>query len=152
LGWFWYQRGYLCEGKELLEKALALPTENRAATARLDALYTYAWILNSSGQTAAAALCYQEMATLARANDDPSHLADALNGLGLAAFHDDYEAARGYLEQSLAVNHSLPEGGRSLANLNNLCYLAMAVGDVETADRYGEMTASLAREQGKKEN
>jgi len=149
LGWYWYQEGLVLEGCGLLSAGLAKPLEGVTPNTRLDALYTLAWLLNSMGKSEEAACRFKEMAALALEAEDRLHEAEAMNGLGLAAYHHDYELARSYFEEALELNRLLPDGGSSVANLNNLCLLCLSVGDYDEAHRYGEQTVQLARQKGR---
>jgi len=151
LGWYWYQQGQLLEGSELLLAGLAKPLEGVTANTRLDALYTLGWLLNSLGKSHEAGSKFKEMAGMAIEIGDRLHEAEALNGLALAAFHKNYEEAKAYFEEALDINRSLPNGGSSISNLNNLCLLSMYMGDREEAHKYGEETVKLARQKDRPE-
>lgn len=151
LGWFWYQQGQILEGCDLLSKGLAKRLEGVTANTRLDSLYTLAWLLNSMGESQDATYRFKEMAALAMETSDGLHEAEALNGLGLVAYHRNYEEARSYFEAALELNGTLPDGGNSLANLNNLCLLSLSAGEYEAAHRYGEQVLKIARQKGRLE-
>jgi len=151
LGWYWYQQGQVLEGCDLLSQGLSNPLDGINPNTRLDAIYTHAWLLNSIGKSQDATLRFKEMAVLAIEAEDRLHEAEALNGLGLVAYNQDYELARSYFEEALELNGSLPDGGNSLANLNNLCLLSLSKGDYEAAHRYGEQTVRIARQKGRLE-
>jgi len=149
LGWYWYQHGQVLEGCDLLAQGLAMPLDLVSTNTRLDSLYTFAWLLNSSGRSQEASYRFKEMAALALETEDRLHEAEALNGLGLVAYHQNYEQARSYFEEALELNRSLSDGGNSIANLNNLCLLALSQGEYEAAHRYGEQTVKIARQKGR---
>lgn len=151
LGWFWYQEGQLEEGSALLSAGLEKPLDGVPADILLPAIFTLGWLLNSMGKSDEAAVRFKEVAALAAEVEDRRHEAGALNGLGLVAYHRDYELARTYFEAALAVNLALPDGGSSLANLNNLCLLALSAGRYEEAERFGWQTVTLARQKGRLE-
>jgi predicted ATPase len=151
LGWYWYQQGQIAEGCKLLAEGLSRSLEGITLNTRLDALCTYAWLLNSSGNSQEAAYRFKEMAALAMETEDRLREAEALNGLGLVAYHRSYDQARSYFEEALELNLTLSGGGNSLANLNNLCLLSLSAGEYEAAIRYGEQTVKIARQKGRLE-
>jgi predicted ATPase/class 3 adenylate cyclase len=153
LGGFWYQRGYVDEGRTWLARALALPVPDLSMPERLDALDRAGWLAHCLSDTTEASRLYEEMAARARERGNTRPLAAALNGLGLAAqwHRHDYAAARAYLQESLALNRTLPDGGRSSANLLNLGRTALWAGDYAAAQTYATEALQLYRRQGELE-
>src|SRR5262249_17375350 len=148
-----YQRGYVDEGRTWLARALALPVPDPSMPERLDALDRAGWLAHCLSDTTEASRLYGEMAERARARGNTRLLAAALNGLGLAAqwHRHDYAAARACLEEALALNRTLPDGGRSSANLLNLGRIALWAGDYAAAQAYATEALRLYRRRGELE-
>ena len=83
----------------------------------------------------------------ARAVGDIRCLAFALNGLGNIAnqLRHDYASARAYFEESLALNRTLPDGGRSHSNLGNLASVSYQQGDYPASQSYATAALALSR-------
>jgi hypothetical protein len=78
---FWQMRGYLAEGAERVERALALPSSRDHAEARADALSAAAGIAYWQADAIRSRKWYSEEIEARRALDDRSGLAAALYGL-----------------------------------------------------------------------
>jgi predicted ATPase/DNA-binding SARP family transcriptional activator len=75
--------------------------------------------------------------------------AKALSGAGVLAWNQgDYEAARLFYEESLAIKRASEEQLAISAQLNNLGNLAMDQGDYEMARRYHEESLDIKRDLG----
>jgi len=126
---FWLARGYLSEGGQWTEQALA---SNEPAAARVKALEGLGELTQRQGDTARARAAYEEMLESSRALDEKGKVATALNSLGtLAVGEGDYERARVMLEENITVLGEL-ENERNAATtlkrfyaLNLLGYLAI---------------------------
>jgi DNA-binding CsgD family transcriptional regulator/Tfp pilus assembly protein PilF len=126
---FWLARGYLSEGRQWTEQALA---GNEPAAASVKALEGMGELTQHQGDTARARAAYEEMLESSRALDEKGKIATALNSLGtLAVGEGDYERARVMLEENITVLGEL-ENQRNAATtlkrfyaLNLLGYLAI---------------------------
>ena len=78
---FWQMRGYLAEGAERVERALALPSSMEHPEARADALSAAAGIRYWQADATRSRQWYSEEVDARRALGDPAGLANALYGL-----------------------------------------------------------------------
>jgi predicted ATPase/DNA-binding CsgD family transcriptional regulator len=129
LWWFWYLRGLQREGREWLAALLALPEAGANTGAAT----------NAAGAGAAGPA---DAAGGARA----AVRATALTGTGFLAYQQgDYEAARTYGEQGLAIWRALGNGRGAAAALTNLGNVARDLGDFGTARTLYEESLTLRR-------
>lgn len=159
LGWFWGIRGYLSEGRERLQAALALsgcrvvtPGSGREARvggppechpelrspgiglAQVKALNAAGRLADDQSDAGAARAMFQESLALSRALGDQTGAAMALNCLGGLAVHArDYPAARALYEESLATYQSIEDRWGAAAALTNLGRTALVSGDYAAA-------------------
>ena len=104
---FWYNRGYLSEGRRWLERILA---DGDPAPERVRALEGMGWLAQHQGDIERAKAAYREMLKLSRESGDRGNVATALNSLGtLAVSTGDNERAKQYLEENLSVLQQLEE-------------------------------------------
>jgi predicted ATPase/class 3 adenylate cyclase len=115
---FWQQRGYLGEGRTLVERLLDLP-EGRAPTVeRAKGLTALAGLAYWQGDFAALAAAYDEAVEIYRGAGDPAGLAEAIfNQSFVASTAGDLDRARALLEESRARYEPLGDGSR-LADVN----------------------------------
>jgi predicted ATPase len=134
LGWFWWMRGYLSEGRQRLQALLA----------------ESGYAMGASLPGSAGRVMDPELSVC---HDEPRHpgvrqaQARALNAAGmLADDQSDYEAARALFLDSLALSRDLGDRLAAAMALNNLGGLAMQARDYPAArSLYGECLA-LSRE------
>jgi predicted ATPase/class 3 adenylate cyclase len=81
---FWQMRGYLSEGRERLDRALALPAASDQADAKLAALEAAGGIAYWQGDGPGAQRLYQATLELARASGEPAAEANAQYNLSFA--------------------------------------------------------------------
>jgi predicted ATPase/DNA-binding SARP family transcriptional activator len=153
LGWFWHLRGYRNEGREWLRRALALPTSDLSSPGRLAALSAAWWLAHCQRDTQETERLLETLAAAARQRGDGEYLAIAYNGLGVVNLmhRNEYVTARGYFELALALNRTLPEGGRSVANLINLGAVTLNTADYAAAQAFLEEALTLCRRYGEVE-
>jgi predicted ATPase/DNA-binding SARP family transcriptional activator/uncharacterized protein HemY len=134
LRWFWYVRGYVAEGRDWLEKALA-----RCG-------------VRIAGQAGAAARGIAPPASADRPaalRRRPSALAKALNGAGhLARVQGEYETARGYHQAALKIGRELEESRTIADALRSLGQVALAEHDAPTALRCMQEALAIYRALG----
>lgn len=111
---FWQMRGYLAEGRERTERALAMPHAHEHPEARLAALEAAGGLAYWQSDGTAAERFYTEALELARAAGDPAAEADALYNLTFAAVYATGrspgaggEAARGHALAALEIYRRL---------------------------------------------
>jgi predicted ATPase/DNA-binding SARP family transcriptional activator/DNA-binding CsgD family transcriptional regulator len=106
---FWYTQGYLSEGIEWLEQALAKGGSTRA---RVKALEGMGWITQRQGDIERSRATYEEMLELSRRLGDKEDIVTSLNSRGtLALTQGDNELARTLLEENLLVLQELENEG-----------------------------------------
>jgi predicted ATPase/transcriptional regulator with XRE-family HTH domain/Tfp pilus assembly protein PilF len=146
---FWWMHGYLREGRDWLEAALAAPGTDPAA--RVKALNGAGALAVAQGDLPAAVRWLEEGRTLARALGDKLALGRAVANLGHAfAAQGDLIQARACFEEGLAVDQELGDREGMSISLNNLGGLAYQAGDLPTARVYMEQALALDRELGDK--
>jgi predicted ATPase/DNA-binding SARP family transcriptional activator/class 3 adenylate cyclase len=115
LGWFWDVRGYRREGRERLERVLALAAREPSLTAGSGLALVRARVLQRLGTLTAwlgdygkAQSILEESLAIRREGGDAEGTARSLLALGdLAHFQGDPGAARAFLEECRAIGRSL---------------------------------------------
>ncbi|MGH2532243.1 MAG: ATP-binding protein [Thermomicrobiales bacterium] len=134
LGWFWYLRGHLGEGRRWLDQALSLARPHRADAHLARALRAAGKLAWEQADYAHAADLLQEGAALARSLGDEGGAARALLNLGVVAERQgDDERAASLFDEALSLFRALDERP-GIAN----ALLALA----ETAFRQNDLTHS----------
>ncbi|MEA2572841.1 MAG: hypothetical protein QOH93_139 [Chloroflexia bacterium] len=145
---FWFRRGYYGEGREWMQKALAMPqawpTEDRVRALNVAGFLAY-----GQGDFAAMARYYEESLALARELGYRQGIAFALEGLGIVAHHKaDYELATRHFSESQEISR---EGGNSWGESNALFRLgnvALNEGRYEEAHKLHEQSLAMRRSLG----
>ena len=150
LGFYWFLRGRLLEGRRWLERALATPAGGPGdALHRARAHNAAGTVSYGLGDYLTARTHFEAARQGWAAAGERKREADALNNLAMMARTlGDYTAAQGLLDQCLAARREL--GDRpGLANaLNNLDLLAQQSGDLTRAGTLFEQALLLMRELG----
>ncbi len=148
LAWFWFQRGYLSEGRTWGERALALgdaaPTPERAAT--LGRTASFAWLQGD----------YQRVRELAeeglRLSQQTGHVIGEGNSLILLGWSAEYEGSLDEAEIHLteALRLFRDAGNETWAGftLNGLGYVDSERGDVARAAAHFEEALDMFRATG----
>ncbi|HVE97870.1 MAG TPA: adenylate/guanylate cyclase domain-containing protein [Mycobacteriales bacterium] len=110
LGWFWYPRGRFDEGRQSLERALALPTDSAHAPARGRALTAAARLCYYTNRFEPARVMAEEAVEIAREHALELDLANALYVRALAAQGVGDPAAADFARE--AVAHMRSTGDR----------------------------------------
>ncbi len=144
LGWYWWVRGHLHDGRAWLERALTEGNSTPAAVrARIATAFGLTVLMQGEHQVAGHWL--RESLELSRGSGDPLLATQSLVGLGLvAAAEEDYDRAIAHYEDALALSASIEDSraamvlaGSALANLGVAARyqgrLAMAVTAHEAA-------------------
>ena len=143
---FWQIHGYLAEGRDALESALAVagktPSELRA-----DALNMAGILAAEQGEFDTAQASFKAALDDARAVESTRVISSALVNLGnLAFFNGDLDAARYLYEESIEYFESLGDlRGQALAK-ENIGLMALTAGDVPEAVTWPTAALELARE------
>jgi predicted ATPase/DNA-binding SARP family transcriptional activator len=174
LGWFWWMRGYLWEGRERLQallaqsgceirtsvpgKAVRLPGPIRDADpadlhqpgvrlAQAVALNAAGMLADDQGDYEAARALLQESLALSRELGDQRGAAMALNNLGGQAQHvRDFAAARALYEESLAIWHEIGDAWWTAAVLTNLGRVALHAGEYALVPALVESALAIQRQ------
>jgi tetratricopeptide (TPR) repeat protein len=145
---FWWQRGYLNEGRTWLEGALANAAPD-ISLLRANALHQAEWLASSQGDDESAQKLAEEALVIYRALGEDQRAAFTLNTLGAgAAERGDLPQAEQYYEQarSFFVEHGVDLG---LAMVNgNMGELALQRGHPHEAVSFARAALDLSRQAG----
>ncbi len=146
---FWYTRGYLTEGRQWLEEALAraaMPTPARAK-----ALNGAGALALTQGDYRVAHAFYDEALAIFRQVEDKGGVAASLNNLALIANDlGDLANARALYEESLTLSRELKDKPNIAHLLNNLGLMAQQRGSFAEARSLLEQSLMIKRELGDK--
>jgi predicted ATPase/DNA-binding XRE family transcriptional regulator len=152
---FWYNRGYLKEGRYWLELALkSLPNSASGAirAKTLHSLGAFAW---QQGDYALAQTLLEDSIALWREVDGvqrPQDLPLALHFLGHVRFEQrDYAGARALFEESLKLNELLGVELEAVELTSDVGLVACQLGDYATAQQQFERALTYFRVHGAKE-
>lgn len=145
---FWEIRGYLSEGRAMLEAALRLGAETTLA-ARVQALNGAGVLARAQSDYPAARAYHQQALDLAQATQDSMRASAALNFLGIIAqAQGDYDAADGMYQEALSSRRAVGDQRGVAGALYNLGWLAFDRGDLDTAHRLHQESLDLRRAVG----
>jgi predicted ATPase/class 3 adenylate cyclase len=129
----WYQHAHAAEGRQWLERAIAVTSDN--ATAPLARLkHGLGVLLQQQGELDAAVQAFNHSLAVWRELSDREQEARELNSLG--ATHlivGDLDAARALLEESAGISRQIGSDARLAAALTNLGEVEIAAGNLERA-------------------
>ena len=127
--WFWVNYGYVQEGQQFVERALARD-EGVTAPVRAKALHSAGWLAAVQGQyDRAEALCEESLKLYCELHD-PRGMALALYRLGwIASSRGDYRAATPLFEESLAHARDAGDKHRFGLSLAGGALAALQLGD-----------------------
>jgi tetratricopeptide (TPR) repeat protein len=149
LGWFWWMRGYLSEGRERLQALLIVPfdaEQRRVRLARVKALNLAGMLADDQGNFEAARAFFEESLALSRELGDPPGAATALNCLGALARHAyDAPASRALYEESLAIWRAIGDRWWTATALHNLGRVALLEGEDAVARELFERALAIPR-------
>ena len=161
LGWFWFVRGPLSEGRQWLQQAIGLSLRStNMAGMSADYRSRYAGAVEAAGLMADAQgdyvtlhSLYEESLVLYRELGDKAGSALSLHWLGnVAVYQGDYTTARMLHEESLALYRELEDKGGIGFSLNWLGIVASSQGDYAAARVFHEESLELFRDLGDKRN
>ncbi|HLK58659.1 MAG TPA: tetratricopeptide repeat protein [Chthonomonadaceae bacterium] len=146
---FWQIRGYITEGQERLERALAHPQAHRHILSRADALCAIGHsALDQSNIPTARQSCNESLA-LYRSLGDKKGIGWALSVMGQVALAEgDVAAARACYEESLPLLREVGDAWRITSNLTFLGTVFHVMGDLDQARACFEEGLALALEIG----
>jgi predicted ATPase len=148
LGWFWFFRGYLNEGRAWLDRTLAVSVERGPLHVR--AFAAAGRLARHLGEYKRAIALQETSLELARTFQDRRAEALALLELGVLAALDGGDAAReaALTEESLALWRQLGDPWGTARALNNLGYEAYLQGNLDRATPLLDEAVTLARAAG----
>jgi tetratricopeptide (TPR) repeat protein len=143
---FWYMRNYHMEGKDWLERLVALPAPEEYQP---HLLYGLGMMTRRSGDTATAVTHMEKCLALYRELGNQEGIASTLRILGFLHFRlSEYETAKEFMEESLELFHVLENEEGTAAVLQNLAYVANKQGDLEIARAYADDSLAMRRRSG----
>jgi non-specific serine/threonine protein kinase len=156
LHWFWYGRGYLAEGLDLLRVALARGVSASVAARAVGARAAGALAMNS-GQFDDALRCLDLAITLGRERiPDPLARSELAMALGIRAVTligaGHYRAAEASVRESFALFQELDDGWGIATAREVLGAIAALRGDADIAERLAADALVFHREHGSREN
>ena len=148
---FWSLRGYLNEGRQLLEAVLAR-RDTLPAMVRATVLRAAGALATNQGDYHQARVLLEECLASFRGLGYEQGVADALNSLGHVMMEqEDYAKAKTCYEESLALAQALGHKRAIAAALGNLGLVALLQGDYVQARGLHEECLALARLLGDKQ-
>jgi tetratricopeptide (TPR) repeat protein len=145
---FWWTRGYVNEGRTVLERLLRT-AEGVAVSVRAKALRVAGGLASFQGDVERAEELCKESLSLFRALGDAQSIAASLSALGyIVMMRSDYGVARALLEESLALGRRTKDIIAITAALRNLASIAIGQGKYVEARRLLEESLHLTREAG----
>jgi tetratricopeptide (TPR) repeat protein len=145
---YWRQGSHIREGREWLDRVLAVDGESRTGHG-VRLLYPAAVLAATQDDHRTATTLGLRGLNLARAAGDRVATAQAHNVLGAAGLAaGQYLDAGEHFRQSLAIWHELGEDRGTAMALGNLAKLSLRIGDVQAADRYSNDCLALERAAG----
>ncbi len=144
---FWDARGYLSEGREWLEKALAgWPAESEL---RAEALGAAGWMAHRLGDFERADAHLQDSIRLARATQRPDILARSLRNLALVRLVRGHSEGAGPLvREAIGIARDLNDRKGTAGALLVMALVAYFEGDHDSALIHGEESLALHRDLG----
>jgi predicted ATPase/DNA-binding SARP family transcriptional activator len=145
---FWQIHGYLAEGRQALESALAVAPDEPSEV-RADALNMIGILAAEQGEFDTSEASFKAALADARAVESTRVIASALANLGNLAFYSgDHDAARHLYKESIQYFESLGDlRGQALAK-ENIGLMALTAEDVPEAVNWLSAALELAREGG----
>jgi predicted ATPase len=145
LGRFWYQRGYMSEGRHWLE-AFVDPAVDADPVDRALALYSLAGLTAYQGDYARSRPLAEACLQIYRALNDRTGMAMTMNVLGVTAMHEErIDEANAIWEESLQLFRELQDQRNMAVLLGNLSWGASLARSYERAMTYIEESLTLAR-------
>lgn len=148
MGRFWYVRGYVREGRELIAVALSeAPADNNEF--RLRAVQHAGILAEEAGDHDQAVALLEQALAMLEQSDDRVRAASVLNSLGIVErARGDLDRAQELLESSLAIRRPLGDPQLLPAALGNLALLIWTRGDLDRAEALLDEVIAIARDTG----
>jgi predicted ATPase/DNA-binding CsgD family transcriptional regulator/Tfp pilus assembly protein PilF len=144
---FWFERGYLSEGRLWLEESLAGAIE--ASDARARALSGLGVLAHYQGNYDRAEEVSREALELSRSLDDARGVAEAYTGIALVLrTRGDYPAAEKLFHEALAAYEDMGDDRGVARALDRLAICLVVAGEMDRARRLFERSLGLSRQLG----
>jgi predicted ATPase len=149
LGAYWQTRGFLAEGRQWLEAALAAPATARETPAGLAAMIEAGMLAWEQGDISASAHWLQQAQAAATAQGDQGRSAAVLCNLAALALHEgDLATAEARYREALAQAEAIGDVERSVAATEGLGAIAHYNGDLPQALSHYLACVSIWRKAG----
>ena len=133
LGWFWYTVGYLREGRQWLERASELASDEQGPKLA-GLLHTLGILLTQQGGHEQARDLFEKCLEIRRQLDDRKAIAMELNSLGVVYRSlGEPDRARDVLDESISIARDINDPKRLASALSNLGMLEMDESHTERA-------------------
>jgi predicted ATPase/DNA-binding CsgD family transcriptional regulator len=143
LWWFWYARGHLSEGRQLMDLLLSR-SEGVAASVRAKALISVGWFAYQQKDFVRAETLLNESLELYRSLGDKQQSATSLYRLGQVAWaKGDFPALQILAEEALKLYYELGTKDGIADSLLLLSYAATERGDYARAHKLAEQAATI---------
>ncbi|MDH4104351.1 MAG: tetratricopeptide repeat protein [Thermoleophilia bacterium] len=144
---FWFERGYLSEGRRWLEESLASSSE--ASQARARALSGNGVLAHYQGDYGRAEQLSRDALDLSRSLEDAKGVAEGYTGIALVLrTRGDYPAAEKLFREALAVYEDLADEGGVARALDRLAMCLVVAGDMDGARALFERSLGSFRRLG----
>ena len=144
---FWFERGYLSEGRLWLEESLASSAEATEARARV--LSGNGVLAHYQGDYDRAEELSRGALELSRSLNDAKGVAEADTGIALVLrTRGDYPAAERLFREALAINEDLGDEGGVARALDRIAMCLVVAGDMDGARPLFERSLGLFRRLG----
>jgi tetratricopeptide (TPR) repeat protein len=146
---YWSDQGYLNEGRDWIDRALALaetPGDAATSVAHHEALLGAAFMAFVQDDYARARQRYEQLLALARLSGHQIYTAKALDGLGIVAQCIGHlSEARDLLEQSITASRAIGDLRGEHSTLFNLAFVHTQQGEVDAARVVFEQAVAVNR-------
>jgi predicted ATPase/DNA-binding CsgD family transcriptional regulator len=144
---FWFERGYLSEGRRWLEESLAVSSE--ASQARVRVLSGNGVLAHYQGDYDLAEELSRDALELSRALNDAEGAAESYTGLALVRrTRGDYAAAEALFREALAVYEGIADEAGVARALDRLAMCLVVAGDMDRARPLFERSLALFQRLG----
>ncbi len=148
LFWFWYVRGHLVEGTQMLERALR-HGDTASAQARAPALLGLGVLTHWQGNDARATPCLEECLVLSHKIGDQWLTAFTLGILGVVAEDaGEFDRSVPLQEEALRLFQAMGDRSNAALSLTHLGVVAWGAGDLDTAFPRWEKALAWQRDVG----
>jgi predicted ATPase/class 3 adenylate cyclase/DNA-binding CsgD family transcriptional regulator len=146
---FWFKRGALSEGRDLLERLLSAGSEGIEPGVRAAALNAAGTLARYQGDLASADRLITEALEIRRGLADPKATADSLNNLGYVTLQrGDHRRAQSLYDEALRTYRQRGDQQGIADALSHLALIALHEGDRTTARKFEQESLDIWRALG----